>query len=120
MESVNFIGTGNSCVSPAYQERMKDLNNQQITNAQIIDFYILNSIKPAVVELSERNTKNTWGTAFYSQDRIILYRHSVGIFLHELAHLELHRLIGQCVAAHGVVFAKMLEQLIRVWNQTEF
>jgi len=120
LHQVNNIGTGVSYVTPAYKDRLMELNNQEIAYDRIIDFYILNSIKAAVVELSERDTKNTWGTAFYHQDRIILYRHSVGTFLHELAHLELHRKIGQCVPAHGLVFAKMLERLIRVWNRTEF
>lgn len=62
------------------------------------------------VTLSSRETKWRWGTAWPTQRRMTLYRHSVGIFLHELAHLMVPQRNG-----HNRVFATCLDGLINMW-----
>ena len=118
MDRVCSAGTGVAQLTADYKKRLIELNDEEISYDQTIDFFIANQIKPVIIEFSMRETRRQWGTAFYKQSRIILYRHSVGTFLHELAHIELFRKIDDCVPAHGLVFAKVLEHLIRKWNQT--
>lgn len=40
------------------------------------------------VEISHRNTKNRLGTAMPGRNRVILYRHSAWILLHEISHIH--------------------------------
>ena len=65
--------------------------------------------------LSNRKTKITWGTSTFLESRIDLYRHSVLIFLHELAHLFAYNK-NMYIERHGLLFAKTLEKLIEEWT----
>lgn len=72
-------------------------------------------IKAWSITLSDRQTKDRWGTAWPCANRIILYRHDVGTFLHEIAHLW----VG-CNEGHGPLFAEALDLLIAIYLQPRF
>jgi hypothetical protein len=62
---------------------------------------------------SYRQTTTVWGTAWPKERRAIIYRWTVDVFLHELAHL----IAGPECIAHGAEFAKILDELIVNWFQ---
>lgn len=103
-------GTGNSRVTIPKSEQIR-LNNTPIFITEAVCFtkQITKSI-PSIV-FSRRKTKSRWGTAFsFPQRKIILYRHSVYIFLHELAHV----LCGG-KEKHSRVFGRKLDHLYELW-----
>lgn len=119
MEHANFQGTGNSLCKVPKSEMLR-LQNQPIVEPEA-DLFLwwccANKVSPVdkvshcCVEFSSRKTRRRLGTAYHKDCRIILYRHSVWIFLHELAHLMPN---GR---GHGISFAKNLDQLYHLWLQ---
>ncbi len=118
----SFVGTGNSQLSSDYIERLRILNNIPITIEHIKEFISISKIKPCKITLSMRITKSRWGTAWCDKkERIILYRHSVGVYLHEFAHVLNNRMgLFNKAKPHGLEFAKFLEWLIDEWETTPF
>ena len=112
MEETRYIGTGNSYVQVNSAEILR-LENTPITAEQIGLFLGWQQI-PARVELSSRNTKQRWGTAIASEGRIILYRHSVWTFLHEIAHI-----IAGHKCGHSGDFPVALRGLYLAWKEIE-
>jgi predicted metal-dependent hydrolase len=64
------------------------------------------------VTFSKRKTKRRWGTAWKKTNRITLYRHSVWMFLHELAHIK-----APVKSGHGREFAQALDDLFAAWQK---
>ncbi len=112
-------GTGESQLKETYKKRMVELNNTPITETIICEFFLATKIPSAKVNMSNRKTKRRWGTTWTGQNRMILYRHSVGVFLHEFAHIYVNRGRNESVKAHGVEFARSLENLIDIWDKTK-
>lgn len=100
--------TGESLVGVAWPVKLM-WNNQPITKSKIQSFLEFVDIKGIAVTLSNRRTRRAWGTCWPIQKRMILYRHSVWVFLHELAHI-LSKERG-----HGWDFATSLELLYDYW-----
>ncbi len=111
-------GTGESQLKDIYKKKMVELNNIPITETMIFEFFLAAKIKSCSVNLSNRKTKNRWGTAWTRQNRMTIYRHSVGVFLHEFAHIFVNRdrKLGESVKAHGKEFARSLEGLMDKWE----
>jgi len=103
-------GTGMShCFTP--QKTIKALNNTPIDAGAIALFLrSLSGCADIRVTLSNRRPKWRWGTAWPSERRMILYRHSVMVFLHELAHIK-----GK-TCYHRVGFARELDRLVIKWE----
>jgi predicted SprT family Zn-dependent metalloprotease len=70
--------------------------------------------------LSNRQCKNRWGTAYLIRKKVLLYRHSVWVFLHEIAHVYTHHTnppdLGRRRRAHGIRFGKMLNKIYILWT----
>jgi hypothetical protein len=116
-----FPGTGNSKLSKDHYERMISLNNIPITDEMIDEYFKFSHIQKCLVVLSDRPTKHRWGTAVWKKDKILLYRHSIGVFLHELAHIESYRRNkGIKIKPHGIEFFSVLEEIIDDWETTPF
>ncbi|MCK9506041.1 MAG: M48 family metallopeptidase [Porticoccaceae bacterium] len=110
---VNTPGSGNSgCRTP--KSVMVRLNNQPITQGEIDHFVYVackkHGASPVWVTLSNRKTRRRWGTAWPTQRRVTMYRHSVWVFLHEMAHMLVPKGTG-----HGPAFARRLDELIDMW-----
>jgi len=82
-----YVGTGESHCGVSESIRVK-MNNTPITQIEAAFFarYAWKQVKGTDVEInvefSERRTTSAWGTAWRHNNRIILYRWTVGIFLH--------------------------------------
>ena len=85
MNYTNQRMTGEYYVHVSRDERIR-LNNEPITGEKATLFLMWQNIV-ASVEFSNRKTEYRWGTCWQKSKRIVLYRHSVWVFLHELAHL---------------------------------
>jgi hypothetical protein len=122
LTKTNTPGTGNSKVRvPKY--KMVDLNNTAITTPKINKFLqavkkTYNQTDSIKVVVSNRKTVRRWGTANILENKIILYRHSVWVFLHELAHLiEKPVRVNGRWDAHGQKFGNALTELVKIWEQ---
>jgi predicted metal-dependent hydrolase len=105
----NCTGTGNDRCNVERDEMVR-LNNIPIERIQIINFTKkLGLYGKTHVILSNRKTVARWGTCWTQTGRIILYRHSVWIFLHELAH------IASKSPGHGSDFGDALDTLYLEW-----
>ena len=109
----NHPGTGVARLNIDKKYLIK-LNNITISNDTALDFLKTYNIICSV-NFSNRKTKQRWGTAFYKQDRIILYRHSVMIFLHEVAHITAYNHYDHM--GHGKPFLRELKILIENYKK---
>ena len=106
---VGKIGTGESQCSTPKNTRIK-FNDVHITIKDINKFLDYINERDISVQLSNRKTKNRWGTAILSRKEILLYRHSVAVFLHELAHVLCDE------RGHGRIFGRKLDELYEIWD----
>ncbi len=113
----NTPGTGNS-KTRLPEKIMIDLNNKEINIKQISDFLGFIKTKDVKVNVSNRNTSNTWGSACPYRKYINLYRHSVWVFLHELAHIiSPPKKVNGRRDIHGQDFGNALRNLVNQWSQ---
>ena len=117
----NSAGSGMTKVSIPKFEMLK-ANNTPISRKEITDFMryiskIYPNLPKLFIQLSNRQTTRRWGTAFPKQNKIILYRHSVLVFLHEVAHfVSPPERIGGKWDIHGSKFGQALTGLYREWK----
>ena len=111
LERVSYHGTGDSYVQ-VHQAEMIRLENRPITPEEAGLFLQWQQI-PCTVEFSWRDTKRQWGTAWTKSRRVVLYRHSVWTFLHELAHI----VAGH--HGHAGDFPVALRGLYLAWREIE-
>ena len=116
----NKPSTGESKISDDHKDRMFNLNNNSVSESLINEFFSINKIEPCDVNLSQRKTKRRWGTAWQKENRITLYRHSIGMFLHELAHIIAVREFGRKGKGHNFFYWAVLEGMIDTWETTPF
>ncbi len=121
MKHTDYTGTGESkCKYP--KNRRVVLNNIPISKKTCYQFikYLGMENEGVTIEFSNRNTIQMWGRAFYADKRILLYRKSVGIFLHELAHIisyyGLNRMPITTTLLHDYKFCKTLDSLCSQWE----
>ena len=112
MEKVYTCGTGHAYVQVPRAEILR-LENMPITLEDATLFLQWQQI-PLTIEFSERNTKQRWGTAWPKEGRIILYRHSIWTFLHEVAHI-----VAGPGQHHAGDFPAALRGLYIAWKQLE-
>jgi hypothetical protein len=120
MEKINCIGSGNSSLGKNYKAKMLFLNNEELKFNDVKLFLEQNKIPKFPIILSNRKTKNILGSCFPSKQKVILYRHSVAVFLHELAHLINYANYIKChfdYKPHGKEFVFVLEKLIDSWTR---
>lgn len=108
--------TGESLVRTPASRRVS-LNNEPITRAKAESFLKVAGAESITLQFSNRNTRRRWGTAFYASGRVILYRHSTWMFLHEVAHILDWRRNKQ--TGHGPSYARMLDDLHTKWTEWE-
>ena len=117
-------GTGNkSCkVSAAEKLRLTNL----IVSKKDVEYFLLVLYATGEdrirVELSPRRTSSRWGTAWSPERRCILYRHTVWVFLHEVAHvLDIKKdFTGNRIRnnkPHGREFGLHLKCLYELWME---
>lgn len=117
-------GTGNKSTPVAQAEKVR-LANVIIENSEARDFMEVlydTGEKSIRVELSRRRTSRRWGSAWPLDRRVVIYRHTVWVFLHELAHiLDVKKsFTGQTVYAnrpHGRDFGMCLKTLYDLWME---
>lgn len=113
-----YVGTGESYCGVSEAIRVK-MNNTPITQIEAALFakyawkQVRSTEEEIMIEFSERRTRSAWGTAWRHNKRIILYRWTVGIFLHELAHLTATE------GGHGPQFGAALNKLYILWFRDE-
>ena len=122
LEKTDRPGTGNSRCSVS-KEKMIEYNNIEITKSQVADFLNFLSVngyekaKKINVVLSNRKTVRGWGTANITKNKILLYRHSVWVFLHELSHLiSPPKMVNGRRDVHGSHFGKALDDLFNLYR----
>jgi len=118
MEYMNQHGTGNSKVDLP-QSVMTEMNNTPVTRKEV--FWFLMAVEEKIgikidANLSERKTKKTWGSANIQKKKVNIYRHSVWVLLHELAHIisPPYKKKGKWVK-HGPEFGQTLVDLYYLW-----
>lgn len=82
-------GTGNKSCRVNADEKLR-LTNVLIDRAQANEFLKVlyaTGEAPILVDFSNRRTSTRWGTAWSIMRRVTIYRHTVWVFLHELAHI---------------------------------
>jgi hypothetical protein len=94
-----------------------ELNNTEITlrEANALKAKIqkhFKAPKAIKIEFSNRKYPHTWGSAWVGSRRIKVYRHSVGVVLHELAHV----LTCDLKEHHGKRFAAILDECIETYQ----
>lgn len=115
MKHTNYTGTGEfKCKYP--KNRRILLNNIPISKKMCCQFikHLGMENKGITVEFSNRHTTQMWGRAFYVDKRILLYRKSVAIFLHELAHIV--RYSDSEIPSHDLKFCRALDNLYSQWE----
>lgn len=115
LKKISQKTSGQSKIRPIYKNLILEYQNVEISSNKIKKFLNFINVTGVSVTLSERKTKRTLGTAWPSQGRTILYRHSVSTFLHELAHLLAYR--KYLSIDHGHDFASVYEMLIDNWEK---
>jgi hypothetical protein len=104
-------------------EEKKKLNNEKLTRYMAKSFisYLMHTKKiktPIKVIFSNEviyvygTRRKQWGGSYKWCRTIILYRHSVWVFLHEIAHI-----LAPEGELHGIRFAKKLPILHRWWKE---
>ena len=111
MEHVKECGTGNSYVQVAQSEMLR-LENVPLSMEMATLFLHWQKIS-LTLEFSQRDTKSRWGTAWPKKRKVVLYRHSVWTFLHEVAHV----VAGH--HGHVGVFPVALRGLYLAWRELE-
>lgn len=123
---MNKPGTGNKTTKVSDSEKLR-LTNIIIERAEVDAFLKAlydrgeDKIK---VELSPRRTSKRWGSAWTLERRVALYRHTVWVFLHEIAHiLDVHieQPSGRIVSSnkpHGRDFGYHLKKMYELWMVT--
>jgi hypothetical protein len=118
-------GTGNKSCKVSDKEKLR-LSNVLIDEAKIDEFLNIlyeSGEKKMLIELSNRRTSRAWGTAWYFDRRVKIYRHTVWVFLHEVAHvlnIKYHPISGniiRTVKPHGTDFGKHLSMLYDLWME---
>jgi hypothetical protein len=120
----NHPGTGNKSCKVAKAEKLR-LSNILIDSAGVKDFMDIlyaSGERKIRVELSNRNCSRRWGSAWTIARRVKIYRHTVWVFLHEVAHiLDVKKnFTGMQVAAHrphGREFGQHLACLYGIWKE---
>lgn len=117
MEFMNFPGTGNSKVY-TNSDILIELNNIPITKEKIDIFFKILKINDISVKMSNRKTVRRWGTANFQTRQITLYRHSVMVFIHELAHIFTRASMknGRW-DYHGYEFGRTVDYFIIIWQK---
>lgn len=85
----NQSGSGNSTCPVPKAEQIR-LQNYLIDDAIVSDFLqtLYDTGEEAIsVELSQRRTSRQWGTAWGQQRKVVIYRHTAWVMLHEIAHI---------------------------------
>ncbi len=108
---VNKTSVGERYVTVALADRIS-FNNAPISPEVAQRFLELVGAGNVCIEFSARKTRCRWGTAYKKKGRIVLYRHSVWMLLHELAHIQ-----APAGAKHSRVFARVLDGLFAKWQQ---
>lgn len=118
-------GTGNKSTKGVTDAEKLRLTNVLIDRAGMDEFLNLlydNGEAKMDITLSDRRTTRRWGSAFYMDRRVILYRHTVWVFLHEVAHvMDVHTSVFnsaqrvRTVKPHGPNFGFHLSRLYEVW-----
>lgn len=109
MPHIMKSSTGERYVSIPIQIRVT-LNNTPLTIDIVNDFLDYAQLGDVSVILSLRQTKHRWGTAWKKQKRVVLYRHSAWMLLHELAHIKAPNKSG-----HNCDFGRTLDDLYAQW-----
>jgi hypothetical protein len=131
---VDCCGTGNSKVELP-QETMTGLNNVHIQNYDwrlFLDKVLAeyDYVGPFVEDLNSevrvllktRKTVGVWGSAQYLGGEIVMYRHSVWVFLHELAHMltfDHGMKRADVYPYHGKRFGETLRAIAETWIGAE-
>jgi hypothetical protein len=124
----NFVkhpGSGNKSCKVAQDEKLR-LSNILISRADADEFLKVlyaTGEKQISVEISDRRTSKRWGTAWTYKRKVIIYRHTVWVFLHELAHIldvKQSFATGLAVASckpHGHDFGSHLSCMYEIWME---
>lgn len=109
-----FPGTGESrCKTPTFVRVA--FNNVPITPGEAWRFVRQHFPDRQIrITFSNRKPRKRWGTAWPKEQRATIYRHSVAVFLHELAHLT-----SPGVPGHNPPFARELDRLFKLWRDNE-
>jgi hypothetical protein len=113
---IGYCGSGEGYCKTSSAVRV-DLNNVEVspTEARALVLKLqkhFSDCEPIRLEFSNRRPRRTWGSAWIGSRRIKLYRHSVGVLLHEVAHLLTHSFDEH----HGRRFATLLDECIKVYQ----
>jgi hypothetical protein len=119
-------GTGNkSCKGVTDKEKLR-LTNVLIDRAGVDEFLQVlydSGERKIDVDLSERRTTRRWGTAYILERRVKIFRHTVWILLHELAHIldtKISFATGSIITPakpHGPDFGRHLTCLYQIWME---
>ncbi len=112
---VSNSGSGNSTTMVSEKEKIR-LQNTLIDTGRVQQFlnllYGMGEYK-IEVQLSNRKTSHRWGTAWQYKRKVILYRHTVWTFLHEVGHI----LTDNKAKCHGYKFGESLKMCYELWME---
>jgi hypothetical protein len=118
-------GTGNKSCKVSDAEKLR-LTNILIDHEGVNEFLNIlyqHGEKKMSIELSERRCSRRYGTAWYIERRVALYRHTVWVFLHEIAHiLDVNKSFATGIQIrpakpHGPIFGRHLTCLYNLWME---
>ena len=121
---MNKPGTGNKSCKVSASEKLRLTNlivNRKDVDAFLDVLYATGEDRISV-EISSRRTSSRWGTAWTTERRCILYRHTVWVYLHELAHVLCIKrdFTGSRIRnnkPHGREFGLHLKCLYEIWME---
>lgn len=117
-------GSGNKSCKVKASEKLR-LSNILIDQAGVDEFMKVlyaTGEKVMSIKLSDRFCRNRWGSAWRLERRVAIYRHTVWVFLHEVAHiLDIKKsFTGERVAGvkpHGRDFGMHLSCLYEMYME---
>jgi len=127
MDEKDADGTGHNQVSIP-KSKLIELNNTVIDKTTLIktleEADREGAMNDVMIEFPKRETKRRWGTARFDKitgraTKVMIYRPSVMVVLHELAHvlqMNSNDPIVKNSKPHGVQFARKLENLIKTYE----
>ena len=118
MKEVSTCGTGNNEVRLP-KDVMVKWNNIPIHEVDAWRFAEAIGFGEVEIVFSNRRTKRRWGSCKWwfnnRPPKLLIYRHSVWVFLHEFAHAITHLTYGLRASTHGPEFGSTLTMLYDRW-----
>ncbi len=115
-EATGSIGSGERYCRTSPELRVA-LNNTGIPHGHVSTVLRICGVRGVDVILSDRKTIHRWGTAKQKERKVILYRHSIKVLIHELAHIVAYDRCTKRGWGHSSFFSRVMDEMIEKYTR---